>query len=152
MTGAEFRNALANLQFLELPKLIDLTLYDPDLAAAWRNDPIRSFFCLTNGDQDKVFAAICANQTNIDHVRMSEMVMKVASAIHANDLNPLESMPKRYQDMARAAIKAMREPTEAMVDQGYSYFDEDALVARRPPTGRGRLFFAWQAMIDSAIL
>lgn len=64
----------------------------------------------------------------------------------------LESMPKRYQDMARAAIKAMREPTEAMVDQGYSYCDEDALVARRPPTGRGRLFFAWQAMIDSGAM
>lgn len=59
MTGAEFRNALAKLRFLELPASINLGWYSPDLAPLWRYDPFRAFFLLTNGDQDKVFAAIC---------------------------------------------------------------------------------------------
>ena len=61
MTSAEFRNALAKLRFLELPKLINLTLYPADLAADWRDNPVRGFSRLSQPDRDKVFAEICDN-------------------------------------------------------------------------------------------
>lgn len=61
---------------------------------------------------------------------MSEMVERVALAIAASD------------DIARLAIKAMREPTEDMQSAGYnaghaSYREEARMV--------------WQAMIDEAL-
>lgn len=82
---------------------------------------------------------------------MSEMVERVARATyearpygdeHAGDLiwDRLEDGWKdRHRDMARAAIEAMREPTDAMVDAAYG--------RERTGTERGN----WRAMIDAAL-
>ena len=43
-----------------------------------------------------------------------------------------------YRKLARAAIEAMREPTEAMIAADQGQADEDAIAS-------------WQAMIDAAI-
>ena len=43
-----------------------------------------------------------------------------------------------YINMARAAIRAMREPTAEMLDEGH------------PPDGPLKPLFAWRVMIDTA--
>ena len=50
------------------------------MASIWRDDPIRGFFRLTNGDQDKVFAAICDDDAGRES-QMNEMVEHVAKAM-----------------------------------------------------------------------
>jgi len=74
---------------------------------------------------------------------MTEMIERVARAIHSaevedegdpwNDLG--DYVQGEYRTLARAAIAAMREPTEAMLG---------------PPWNYGRLEI-WQAMIDEAL-
>jgi hypothetical protein len=70
------------------------------------------------------------------------MVERVAKAIEASD-------QETYGNIARAAIAAMREPTEAMLEVG-----EDATwepSSDRPYIGYYSLKFAWDAMIDEAL-
>ena len=61
----------------------------------------------------------------------TEMELRVARAISAaywNDADRPSDPPEKYDwaiDLARAAIKAMREPTEVMTDAAYrAYFPE----------------------------
>ena len=67
---------------------------------------------------------------------MSEMVERVAMAI-ANRMN---EFPCTDLDCARAAIEAMREPTEAMCNSGDGRYWDDM-------TPRAM----WQFMIDAAL-
>ena len=75
------------------------------------------------------------------------MVERVAKALHKAD-NPDGSYegffahtpdPQIYERMARAAIEAMREPTEAMDEEGAIFSDCNAATR------------TWQAMIDAAL-
>ena len=50
-----------------------------------------------------------------------------------------EATRRYYRELARAAIIAMREPTEAMLLAGWGRFAKDAGLA------------TWQAMIDEAV-
>jgi len=83
---------------------------------------------------------------------MMTKVEGVAKAIAARDLDEgdgfydwfalTEEVTDKYLAMARAAIDAMREPTEAMVNAGYDVgYSPDPL-----PTDE-----VWRAMIDAAL-
>jgi hypothetical protein len=69
---------------------------------------------------------------------MSEMIEQVAMALRQVDIAAGAHLPmgEMYRTAARAAIKAMREPTPAM---------HDAIVDCFSATE------AWQAMIDAAL-
>lgn len=72
---------------------------------------------------------------------MSKMVEQVARALakHADD--SFEDAPAGFwEDFARAAIAAMREPTEAMVKEGNKYTDWASGADD-----------AWEVMIDEAL-
>lgn len=69
---------------------------------------------------------------------MSEMVDRVAAAIHENDGLPL-AMARVY---ARVTIKALREPTEAMRSAGYPEMHSHASLTA---------LLVWQRMIDAAL-
>lgn len=83
---------------------------------------------------------------------MSEMIERVATAIYENrrrmyedrvpfkDLYPSAQRP--YLDEARAAIEAMREPTEEMIAAGARGSGEDS---------QDVALGAWEAMIDAAL-
>ena len=71
------------------------------------------------------------------------MVERVARAI-ASDSNTIwdnldEGSRANYESMARAAIEAMREPTEEMLWAGIEDKSDDGLISR------------WESMIDSAL-
>lgn len=77
-----------------------------------------------------------------------EMVKRVANAMRAMAARPLKnlssldpvlvgSLGDAWEDIAYAAIAAMREPTEQMLDAGRNDREED----------RG----SWRAMIDEAL-
>ena len=79
----------------------------------------------------------------------SEMVERVARAICASNDVDFDSVSEQVKQNcrlldARAAIEAMREPTEAMVAEGL-----------RKPTGMiewiAAVKVSWQAMIDEAL-
>ena len=65
------------------------------------------------------------------------MLDKVAMAIM--EVDPFSLNERQCRAFARAAVEAMREPTDAMVDAGEIYSDGNA-------AWRG-----WQAMIDAAL-
>lgn len=70
--------------------------------------------------------------------RPAEMVERVANAIDALDHRKAKSMDELTRMIARAAIKAMRDPTPKMIDAAYDKRDiipEDS----------------WPAMIDAAL-
>ena len=78
---------------------------------------------------------------------MSEMIERVARALAIADgmhpeavSNGEDAVPvwTLYVDDARAAIEAMREPTDVMVDAGYAVTVDDETEV-------------WQAMIDAAL-
>ena len=69
---------------------------------------------------------------------MREMIERVATALKAQDNNMAVSF-HHYEALARAAIAAMREPTEEMLK---------ARCARGKPH---LLLDDWQAMIDAAL-
>jgi hypothetical protein len=86
---------------------------------------------------------------------MSEMVERVAIAI-AGGLNAWaemweESLREEYRIDARAAIEAMREPTDAMLERGSvglydcAAHDGHGGVETSPPLP------VWQNMIDAAL-
>lgn len=75
---------------------------------------------------------------------MSDMIERVAAAleilpIRDNENRGGELDRLRLREAARAAIKAMREPTEAMIDVGGAFCDSNAA------------WRAWQATIDAAL-
>jgi len=79
---------------------------------------------------------------------MSAMVDRVARAIGVREAEIMLGAPPGVcadtRELARAAIAAMREPTDAMVDAAVE-FTSDA------PTGRRQSVRVWQAMIDAAL-
>jgi hypothetical protein len=89
---------------------------------------------------------------------MSEMVERVARAAYEkfneNQLGDLEptwdnleaSLKDRMIDALRAAIGAMRTPTEEMLSVG-----SDTETASGCEIGYGAVGAAWQAMIDEAL-
>jgi hypothetical protein len=68
----------------------------------------------------------------------TEMELRVAKAIRACDENDKTGPLATYEELARAAIRAMREPTTEMKDAGH------------PEDGPLKPYFAWIAMIDAA--
>lgn len=77
---------------------------------------------------------------------MSEMVERVAAAID-EAIEKWDPRASKFRDFAaRAAIKAMCEPTETMVEAGYMADNgEDRNLGERGAKE------AWQLMIDAAL-
>lgn len=81
---------------------------------------------------------------------MSDMVERVAMAIfdqmhdggYDNPYSASEETKTFYRKLARAAIEAMREPTELMVYAGHDVAEE---------AGKSGVRFAYTAMIDEAL-
>ena len=71
-----------------------------------------------------------------EHATMSEMIERVARALYEADGDDTINWPK----LARAAIAAMREPTEAMLMESSCNAVETERLVRD-----------WQAMIDAAL-
>jgi hypothetical protein len=75
---------------------------------------------------------------------MSEMAERVARAMHGNRYEwPRPEFAEHredYREMARRAIAAMREPTEAMLN-----------AANSEEVGHPWATLAWRAMIDAAL-
>jgi hypothetical protein len=80
------------------------------------------------------------------------MIERVAQAIaekYALAVNQNAPYAKVMVQMAaRAAIEAMREPTQLMEDSGIAEVDE--LIGENDFT-RGNLHYVWRAMIDAAL-
>jgi hypothetical protein len=72
---------------------------------------------------------------------MSEMIERVARVLHARDDYDGYTWHDYIPD-ARAAIAAMREPNEKMIDAG---FKQQQIVLSKPVEG------LWQSMIDAAL-
>lgn len=72
---------------------------------------------------------------------MSEMIERVALAIMRVET---EDKISDYYKFARAAIEAMRESTEAMLEAAWDRTDG-------LPAGADLYYEAWQAMIDAAL-
>ena len=83
---------------------------------------------------------------------MSEMIERVAKAIYEEDdpwhkawpwpnLNESQGSPEPYRRIAAAAIKAMREPSEAMIEAGQQRSDETITAVD-----------VYRAMIDAALV
>lgn len=74
---------------------------------------------------------------------MSEMVERVGLALYVAGkwIDEDATLIQRCERLARAAIEAMREPTEAMILEAYS---DDAI-------GCGDAKAVWQHMIDEAL-
>lgn len=92
---------------------------------------------------------------------MSEMIERVAKAIYEEDdpwhkawpwpdLNESQGSPEPYRRIAAAAIKAMREPSEAMLDR----FVSRALCVSISGEGGWSEYARaqWQTMIDAALV
>lgn len=88
---------------------------------------------------------------------MSEMIERVARAMYRSldadprfvgraDLTPEHPGWAEYCHQARAAIEAMREPTDAMIESARDYFP------RVEPRDRYAVISdCWRAMIDAAL-
>lgn len=81
---------------------------------------------------------------------MSEMIERVAKAIFASDMKWAPVLEHQFEEnkivylkAARAAIEAMREPTEIMIEASNREWD-----GRMSHRSSG----AWQAMIDAALV
>ena len=70
---------------------------------------------------------------------MTDMIERVAKAINDTMLQHGDYKP---DELARAAIAAMREPSEKMIDVG---FKEQQTILSKPIEG------IWTAMIDAAL-
>jgi hypothetical protein len=83
---------------------------------------------------------------------MSEMVERVALAIYVAEIGGpegwnhprVEAGKERWFAKARAAIEAMREPTETMVNEGADELRAGDRSRSTPP-------HVWRAMIDGAL-
>lgn len=82
---------------------------------------------------------------------MSTMVERVARAIYVAEKERERTvMPagEHYAEIARAAIAAMREPTEAMVERTAMQGESPAITAGG---SRARIPHYWRLMIDEAL-
>jgi hypothetical protein len=68
----------------------------------------------------------------------NDLIERVARALTDHWENLEEKQRNYFYQKARAAIEAMREPTEAM-------------IAREDDDGRAMVIEIWQAMIDAAL-
>ena len=68
------------------------------------------------------------------------MIERVARAIANRHMPGVPVGLKRYEPLARAAIKAMREPTKEMLDAGFKCHRQYKPIAQM-----------WEAMIDKAL-
>lgn len=75
----------------------------------------------------------------------TEMVERVAKAIHALVVD--RSRDVSSVDLARAAIGAMRQPTEAMVHGAWF----EPVMNGRHAVGYAAAYKVWRAMIDAAL-
>ena len=88
---------------------------------------------------------------------MSDMVERVAKAIEAtmfadHELPCDAELHEKYCGTARAAISAMREPTEEMLSHGDSSIPRaEADKDGHRMMGREVCLEAWKAMIDAAL-
>jgi hypothetical protein len=73
---------------------------------------------------------------------MSEMVKRVAILIAGKMAESYDDDPLGWDDVAHDAIKAMREPTGAMVDAAWASWED--------VEGSKGFVGVWQAMIDVA--
>lgn len=85
---------------------------------------------------------------------MSEMVERIKAALerkrHELKHSPGDDEPDVLcygEEYARAAITAMREPTEEMIDAGVDDYPGEGLLAHGPVFAR----CIWEAMIDAAL-
>ena len=76
---------------------------------------------------------------------MSEMIERVAKAIHKVTHDDKWPTCNFCKDAARAAIEAMRQPTEAMIGAG-----RDATI-NNDPLAYPDVEDTWPAMIDAAL-
>lgn len=74
---------------------------------------------------------------------MSEMIERVARAIE-QEIGPQDM---DFAKIARAAVEAMREPTEAMLEVAQDMYEPVGDRAMWPPEPKD----AWPAMIDAAL-
>lgn len=74
---------------------------------------------------------------------MNEMIERVARAIAEAQMGPGYDWTC-FVDEGRAAIAAMRAPTEAMIDEGADELRAGDLTRTTPP-------HVWRAMIDAAL-
>ncbi len=80
---------------------------------------------------------------------MSEMVEVAALAIAAEHAEMEPDDPYRFRRLAKAAIRSLREPTQAMVLAACAKANEEQI---RPITiHRGDAVTVWQAMIDAML-
>jgi len=77
---------------------------------------------------------------------MNEMIERVAKAIKDSDSY---QDYKDYKGYARAAIEAMREPTEEMIEAGGGVISE--WNGDMTPATEAAAQIAWPAMIDEAL-
>ena len=73
---------------------------------------------------------------------MTDMIERVARAMCSADGGSLEVDVHHYRDMSRAAIEAMREPTDAMLE--FRLFFGSGEACQWAP-------HVWRAMIDAAL-
>lgn len=76
----------------------------------------------------------------------TEMELRVAKALSRSDAFDPTHTDEDYVNMARAAIRAMREPTKEMMD---AYLDAEPMLDDEGWNGAPAKD-AWQAMIDAA--
>lgn len=87
---------------------------------------------------------------------MIEMIERVAKALYERDGNENDwakadgDCRRLYRKCARVAVKAMREPTDAMLSAGDSMMPQIA-PGQDITTGHDALKDAWPAMIDAAL-
>jgi len=73
----------------------------------------------------------------------TEMELRVAKAIKDADMLASSGPLKTYEELARAAIRAMREPTFVMIDEGATCLINSEEICMNPDD-------VWSAMIDAA--
>jgi hypothetical protein len=76
----------------------------------------------------------------------ADIVERVAQAISPALVDPNHGDWPYWCRLARVAIRAMRVPTDAMVEEGFREIKPDNL-----PADRGDARAAWQAMIRAAL-
>jgi hypothetical protein len=83
---------------------------------------------------------------------MSEMIERVGQAIHGGDCAVgLEFKIEDAREIARAAIEAMREPTEAMAKHGYEDASHTLEGMLGYPSYEESCANIYRAMIDAAL-
>lgn len=85
--------------------------------------------------------------------RIADRIERELDVVEMVDAAPSVIRRLKAQRVARAALAAIREPTEAMQVAGAVYTDNPMMVAgaERDNDARGGAILTWQAMIDAAL-